>query len=68
MDHTEFRAALKSLGIRQNWLAERVGMKPQVVNRWATGEVPVPPWMPFLIQLLRDSRIAPASSSRPPAI
>ena len=42
MTPDEFRAALKALGLRQKWLAERLGVATTTVNRWATGELPVP--------------------------
>jgi transcriptional regulator with XRE-family HTH domain len=58
MTNLEFRSTLKSLGIRQRWLAERLGMAPQTINRWATGELPVPPYVPFVLELLREQQRA----------
>lgn len=56
MTAPEFRAALKSLGLRQRWLAERLGVNKTTVNRWATGELPVAPYVPFVLELLRERR------------
>ena len=42
MTADEFRATLKALGLRQNWLARRLGVLPGTVNRWAQDEVAVP--------------------------
>jgi DNA-binding transcriptional regulator YdaS (Cro superfamily) len=58
MTPAEFRAALKTLGLRQSWLAERLGVSVSTVNRWATGAVPVAPYVPFVMELLRDRQIA----------
>ena len=56
MTAPEFRAALKSLGLRQSWLAERLGVPATTVNRWATGKHPVAPYVPFVLELLRERR------------
>lgn len=53
MDATEFRSALKDLGLRQNWLAERLGVHWTTVSRWANGELAVPPYASFVLELLR---------------
>jgi DNA-binding transcriptional regulator YdaS (Cro superfamily) len=58
MSAAEFRAALKTLGLRQSWLAERLGVSVSTVNRWATGALPVAPYMPFVLELLRDRQVA----------
>lgn len=52
----EFRAALKALGISQKWLAGRLGVPAPTVNRWATGKHPVAPYVPFVLELLRERR------------
>ena len=54
MTHSEFRAALKSLDLKQRWLAHRLGISVSTVNRWATGEIPVAPYVPFVLDLLRE--------------
>jgi transcriptional regulator with XRE-family HTH domain len=56
MTNDEFRSALKSLGLRQRWLAQRLGLAVSTVNRWATGEAPVAPYVPFVLDLLRERR------------
>jgi DNA-binding transcriptional regulator YiaG len=50
----EFSATLKELGIRQKWLAERLGVAISTVNRWATGALPVAPYVRFVLELLRE--------------
>lgn len=52
MTPDEFRAALKRLGLRQRWLAERLGVETSTVNRWATGKAPVPQYAVFCLSLL----------------
>ena len=56
MTSAEFRAALASLNLRQSWLAERLGVSTTTVNRWATGAAPVAPYVPYVLELLRDRR------------
>jgi transcriptional regulator with XRE-family HTH domain len=48
----DFRAALKSLGVSQLELAERLGVDPSTVNRWATGKVALPQHVRYVIELL----------------
>ena len=38
MDKTEFRKALKELGISQQQFARDIDTDPTAVNRWATGK------------------------------
>lgn len=57
MTADEFRAALKSLGLRQRWLAERLGVETSTVNRWATGKAPVPQYAAYVLELLRVAQI-----------
>lgn len=54
MTSAEFRAALAALNLRQSWLAERLGINPTTVNRWATGAAPVAPYVPYVLELLRE--------------
>jgi transcriptional regulator with XRE-family HTH domain len=56
MTASEFRSALKELGITQFWLAIQLGVAISTVNRWATGEVPVSPYVPFVLKLLSQLR------------
>lgn len=61
MTHTEFRAALESLGLSQSAFGRLTGQLPRQVRRWASekppkpGEKPVviPGWVPLVIGLLR---------------
>jgi transcriptional regulator with XRE-family HTH domain len=50
----EFRAALKALGVSQKWLAERLGVDPVTVWRWAAGAMPVPQYAVFALELLAE--------------
>ena len=52
MTPTEFRAALKELGVTQRWLATRLGVDRMTVSSWATGRYSVPPYVPYLLWLL----------------
>jgi transcriptional regulator with XRE-family HTH domain len=52
MTSADFRAALKSLGLSQLELAERLGVDPSTVNRWAVGRVAVPQYAGYVIELL----------------
>lgn len=52
MTAPEFRAVLKTLGIRQRWLAERLGVTAISVNRWAVGTVAVPQYAVAYLELL----------------
>jgi transcriptional regulator with XRE-family HTH domain len=52
MTAPEFRTALAALGLRQNRLAECLGVTTATVNRWAIGRVPVPQYAVFVLLLL----------------
>jgi transcriptional regulator with XRE-family HTH domain len=52
MTATELRAALKSLHLSQRSLAERLGVHKGTVNRWVTGELPVPQYAAYVLSLL----------------
>jgi len=52
MTASEFRTRLVALRLRQKWLAGRLGVSATTVNRWATGDVPVAPYVPFVLDLL----------------
>ena len=56
MTAPELRAALKSLNLSQRSLAERLGVEPATVNRWATGKVPVPLYAVYVLGLLAERR------------
>jgi DNA-binding transcriptional regulator YiaG len=57
MTAAEFRDALKTLNLRQSWLAERLGVSVTTVNRWATGTAPVAPYMDLVLALLHDAQV-----------
>jgi DNA-binding transcriptional regulator YiaG len=54
MTALEFRAALKTLGVSQRWLASRLGVGPVTVWRWARGDLPVPQYAVFALELLAE--------------
>lgn len=56
MTGPEFRAALKSLGLSQRSLAEHLGVRTSTVNRWAMGELPVPQYAAYVLELLAERR------------
>ncbi len=58
MTGDEFNAAIKSLGLRKKWLAERLGVAPQTLSRWVKGELPVPAYAAFALDLLRHHSTA----------
>jgi DNA-binding transcriptional regulator YiaG len=51
---SEFRVALKALGIRQKWLAERLGVSTSTVFRWTKGDLAVPEYAAFVLYLLNQ--------------
>lgn len=54
MTGPEFSSALRGMGLRQKWLAKQLGVTEHTVSRWARGGHPVPPYVPFLLELLRE--------------
>lgn len=56
MTHTEFRTALRRLGISQRRFADRIGVGHDTVNRWATGKRPVTPCAAYVLTLLAERR------------
>lgn len=60
MTPEEFRAALKDLGMRQNFLARAAGMSPTTINRWIKGTQPIPGWVEWVIELSRENAITRA--------
>jgi transcriptional regulator with XRE-family HTH domain len=54
MTHTEFRAALRAIGMTQRALAERLGLAISTVNRWALGQAPVPQ---YAVAYLDEARL-----------
>lgn len=54
MTAAQFRAALTRLGWSQNEFAERAGLTPTTVSRWATGNATPPPWAGAWLESLLD--------------
>jgi transcriptional regulator with XRE-family HTH domain len=53
LTNLELRATLKTLGLTQKWLAERMGVETSTVWRWAHGELPVPQYVVADLKLRR---------------
>jgi transcriptional regulator with XRE-family HTH domain len=53
MTGPELRAALAALGLPQRRFGRRFGISAVSVNAWCAGRVPVPPWVPPVLDLLR---------------
>lgn len=56
MTPADFRAALKALGITQRWFAERLGVGHVTVCRWASGNLAVPKYAEYVVELLRERK------------
>lgn len=56
MTAPEFKSALRELGLTQAEFSRRSGVAISTVNRWATGELPVPGWAAWVVRLLRERR------------
>lgn len=56
MTPEEFRAALKDLGVKQVFFVAGADLSPTTVSRWAKGLQPIPGWVEWVIQLLRENR------------
>lgn len=69
MTADQFKAALAHLGWSQADFADRAGLTPTTVSRWATGNAPPPPWagawLETLLDLaaLRDKYLTPPKAS-----
>jgi transcriptional regulator with XRE-family HTH domain len=57
MTADEFRAALKACGLRQNALAELLGVHIMTVNKWAKGLLPVAPYAVAYLDLFYDWQV-----------
>jgi predicted transcriptional regulator len=55
MNHQEFKDALNKLGVNQRAFAKHVNVSFSIVNRWATGKVPVPISIELLINSWREN-------------
>ena len=54
MTPDQFRATLKRLGLRQSWLAGRLGVSRTTVFRWAKGDLAVPQYAVFALSLIEQ--------------
>ncbi len=57
MTHTQFRAALDKLGLTQLAAARHLRVAGRTVRRWALAEVPVPPLVVIVLELLLAGKI-----------
>lgn len=55
MTAPEFRLALAELHMTQREFARRAGLLASSVNRYAQGDRPVPGWVDWVVELLRQS-------------
>jgi transcriptional regulator with XRE-family HTH domain len=56
MTPQEFRDTIRELGLSQRALARHLGLNKSTVNRWATGETPVPQYAVAWIEAWGDLR------------
>ena len=56
MTPADFRVTLAALGIAQARLARLLDLNPSTVQRWATGELPVPRSAVLLLRLMADGK------------
>jgi DNA-binding transcriptional regulator YiaG len=56
MTAQEFRDELKECGLSQTDFAHRLDIAVSTVNRWASGELPVPGYAQAYLRLLRRNR------------
>jgi DNA-binding transcriptional regulator YiaG len=52
MTSKELRAALRALGLQQRQPADQLDVTKRSVNRWATGDLPVPGYAEAYLKLL----------------
>lgn len=79
MTSDEFKAALKELRVKQVFFVAGANLSPTTVSRWAKGMQPIPGWVEWVIQLLRENQtnrarlaaygtlLGDRSETRPPA-
>jgi DNA-binding transcriptional regulator YiaG len=56
MSAADFRSQLRELGLSQAWLARKLGKAPHTVGKWAGGELRVPEYVAFTLELLNTIR------------
>ena len=57
MSKTQFRRALKTLGISQRGFARLIGASERTARRWALGEAELPESDAILLRLMLDGKI-----------
>ena len=58
MTDDELRSALKTLGLNQLQLSERIGVTPLTVLRWVHGRTAIPTPVALLIRVLESGRVS----------
>jgi len=56
MSGAEFSVRLRDLGVSNAWLARKLGKAPHTVGKWAHGELRVPEYVAFVLDLLLSIR------------
>lgn len=56
MNAIEFRSHLLQRAMSQSTFAEKAGLAPSTVHRWATDKQPIPGWVDWVIYLLQNQR------------
>ena len=59
MTPTQYRAAIKKLGLTQNGAARFLGVHSRTSQRWALGELPVPLAVEMLFGVMLALKIGP---------
>ena len=54
MTSGEFRAALREIGLSQHQFHLRSGASVSTVNRWANDAQPIPRWVDWVFEMLRE--------------
>lgn len=62
MSPEHLRQSLRRLGMTQAELAREIGVALPTVSRWATGAVPIPGYVPCIIDLMQRLRQAKKKS------
>jgi len=48
----EFSSELRRLNLTNRWFAEQLGFAEMTVSKWGSGELPVPQYVWYILQLL----------------
>jgi len=60
MTPTQYRTAIKSLGLSQRGAARLLGVNERTSRRWALGELPIPRAAALLLALMVKLKISPS--------